>query len=103
MVPRRTKTPSSYERTLGRAVSRASHLLEPDEEVEAAAIVQRGLKPLYMVVLMSLGGGLFFPGLTSPESLVVPDAVRWYVGLPLFGASFPTSASLSRANTPAGR
>jgi hypothetical protein len=31
-----------YGRTLARAVSRSEHLVDPEEEIRAAAIVQRG-------------------------------------------------------------
>lgn len=78
-APRR----SWSERGLDRAVARATPFLSPGEEPQAAAILQRGLKPLVALVAMGLGAGLFVPGLTSPDSLI-PDPVRWYVGLPLY-------------------
>ncbi len=85
MTERRSPRTGAYERARARAVARARDLVDAEEQVEAAAILQRGLRPRYALVLMSLGAGLFVPGLTSPESLV-PDAVRWFVALPLFVA-----------------
>lgn len=74
-----------YERALARVVSDARYLLEAGEAVEAAAIVQRGIKPRYALLAMALGAGLFASGLSSPDS-PVPDAVSGFVALPLFVA-----------------
>jgi len=74
-----------YRWGVARALPRVRHLLDPEEEVQAAAILQRGLKPLRAFVLMGVGAAIFTPALTSPE-LLVPDAVRWYVGIPIFVA-----------------
>ncbi len=74
-----------YRWGLARALARVAHLLDPDEEVEAAAILQRGRKPLRAFVLMGVGAAIFTPALTSPE-LLAPDAIRWYVGVPIFVA-----------------
>lgn len=85
MTDRGARPGGLYERVLGRAVSRARFLLEPEEEIEASAIVQRGVKPRYALVLIGLGAGLLAPALTSSDDLI-PDAVRWYLGLPLLVA-----------------
>jgi len=78
-APRR----SLSERLLDRAVTKAMPFLEPEEQPHAAAILQRGVKPLFALLAMGLGAGLFVSGLTSPNSLI-PDPVRWYIGLPLY-------------------
>lgn len=72
-----------YDRQVERAVERARPLLEPDEEVRGAALAQRRVRPLYPLLMLGLGAGIFFPGITAPDS-ALPEAVRLFVGLPLF-------------------
>lgn len=71
------------ERLLERAVARATRFLAPGEQPQAAAILQRGLKPFFAFLTMGVGAGLFVPALTSPDSSI-PDPLHWYIGLPLY-------------------
>jgi hypothetical protein len=85
-----------YDRRLERAVTRARPLLEPDEEVRGAAVAQRRVRPLYPLLMIGLGGGIFVPGITAPDS-ALPEAVRLFVGLPLFVAGIALMAWAGQA------
>jgi hypothetical protein len=74
-----------YDRQVERAVARARPLLEPDEEVRGAAPAGRRVRPLYPLLMIGLGAGIFVPGITAPDS-ALPEAVRLFAGLPLFVA-----------------
>ena len=74
-----------YRRQLARALERARPLLEPGEEVRGAGLAQRRVSPIYPLLMMGVGAGIFVPGISSPDA-ALPEAVRLYVGLPLFAA-----------------
>jgi hypothetical protein len=64
--------------------------------VRGAALAQRRVRPLYPLLMIGLGAGIFVPGITSPDN-ALPEAVRLYVGLPLFVAGIALMAWAGQA------